>query len=131
MERQAVRRIGIWIGALAVVFPVVALLAGSRTQTIVGIAVGGLLAALNFIAIERIASKVVRGSVRTQAILMGLLVLKMSALMVLVYFLVRKVGVDAVGFVIGLTTLVVGVLFEALRMAVRGEPRATSEATDG
>jgi len=117
-EQRVVRRVSLTIVVLAALAPVVALLTGASGHTIVGIVLGGLLSAGNFLAIERISARVVRGTVRTQTLLMGLLVLKMSALMVLVYLLVRTFGVDAIGFVIGLSTLVLGLGLEGLRSAV-------------
>jgi hypothetical protein len=120
-EQRSVRRIARNIALLAVVAPVVAALLGSSGRMIAGVAVGALLAAGNFLAIERISAKVVHGSVRTQGILMGLLVLKMSALMVVVYVIIRTFGIDAIGFVIGLSTMVAGILVEGLRTGLATE----------
>lgn len=120
-EQRAVRRIARNIVVLAVVAPILAAVLGAPARMIGGIALGALLAAGNFLAIERVSAKVVRGSVRTQSILMGLLVLKMSVLMVLVYLLIRTFGIDAIGFVIGLSTMVAGILIEGIRSILTEE----------
>lgn len=118
-EQRTVRRVSVQIAMLALLAPIVAAALGAPRRMILGIVLGGLLAAANFLAIERISARVVRGTVRTQSILMALLVLKMTAVMVLVYVLLRTFGVDAVGFVIGLSTLVVGLGIEGLRSSLR------------
>lgn len=115
LEQRAVRRIARNIAILAIVAPLVAALAGAPGRVLLGVALGALLAAGNFLAIERISARVVRGSVRTQSLLMGLLVVKMSAVMVLVYLVIRTFGVNAIGFVIGLSTMVLGLMAEGLR----------------
>ena len=115
LEQRAVRRIARNIAILAVVAPLVAALAGAPGRVLLGVLLGALLAAGNFLAIERISARVVRGSVRTQSLLMGLLVVKMSAVMVLVYLVIRTFGVNAIGFVIGLSTMVLGLMAEGLR----------------
>lgn len=125
-EQRVVRRVALQIVALAVIAPVLAALAGAPSRVTLGIVVGGLLSAANFVVIERISAKVVRGTVRTQSILMGLLVLKMSVLMVAVYLLVRTFGIDAVGFVIGLSTLVLGLAIEGFRTVLRPGARESA-----
>lgn len=106
------------LGGLA---PLVALAFGAPSRIVVGVAVGALVAAGNFVAIERISSWVVRGSVRAASLLMALLVVKMTVAMVVVCLIVRAFGVNAIGFVIGLSTLVVGLLVEGLRSSLARE----------
>jgi hypothetical protein len=116
-EQRAVRRIARNILVLGALAPLVAYVAGAPTRILVGIAIGALVAAANFLAFEKIAGWVVRGSVRVGSLLMALLVVKMTAAMAAVFIIVRAFGVDALGFVVGLSTLVVGLFAEALQSA--------------
>ena len=120
-EHGAVRRITRNIMLLGGLAPLAALLAGASRHLVVGVAIGALVAAGNFMAIERISSWVVRGSVRAASLLMALLVVKMTVAMVVVFLVVRAFGVDAIGFVIGLSTLVVGLVVEAVRSTLARE----------
>lgn len=120
-ERRSVRRIARNIMLLGGLAPLVALVAGAPARLVVGVAVGSLVAAANFFAFERISAWVVRGSVRAGSLLMALLVVKMSAAMLVVVLILRTFGVDAIGFVIGLSTLVVGLLFEGVSSSLAKE----------
>jgi hypothetical protein len=120
-EQRAVRRIARNIMLLGGLAPLLALLVGAPAGLLVGVAVGSLVAAANFLAFERISVWVVRGSVRAGGLLMALLVVKMTVAMVVVFLIIRAFGVDAIGFVIGLSTLVVGLLVEAVRSTLAKE----------
>ena len=119
-ELHLMRRVALLILALAALAPIGATLVGAPGRATLVVAVGGLLSAVNFLAIERISARVVRVAARTQILLMILLVFKMSALMCLVYLLVRALGVDPIGFVIGLSTMVLALVIESVRSAFRG-----------
>ncbi|MBK6846035.1 MAG: ATP synthase subunit I [Proteobacteria bacterium] len=103
------------------------LLTLQRAPLALGLAVGGLLGVLNFWALRRLLAALV-ASARPwqQAALAGVMVLKLSAVGVALWVVLRLVRVDAVGFLGGVSVVVLAILIEGLRLALRGDAVALS-----
>jgi len=88
---------------------------------------GAVIALINWYAYRWIIKKVMTGSLRQQSILMLLLVVKMGALMGLIYYLISRHWVDAVGFVVGISALVAGLMVSSVRYLISVEPLLENE----
>lgn len=96
-----------------------------RVAPALGVAAGGLLGVLNLWALRRLlAALVASGRPWQQAGLAGLMVLKLSAVGLVLWVLIRRVQVDALGFLGGVSLVVLAILIEGLRLALRGDATA-------
>ena len=88
-----------------------------RFRMLPGVAVGAAIAYGNFFLIRKILEKAFSGggSIRKGFILQY--VLKFLALVAVVYLVVRSGWFDALGFLLGLSCLFLGILFEGLARA--------------
>lgn len=93
----------------------------------VSAAAGAIVAVVNWYLYRWIIDRVMRGNLRQQSVLMLLLVAKMGALMALIYFLISRHWVDAVGFVIGISALVAGLFIGSVRYLTSGAPLLENE----
>jgi hypothetical protein len=73
-------------------------------------AVGAVIALGNFHIYRWVVSRITGGNLRKQSALSLLLAAKMIALMGLIYLLVARHWVDPLGFLVGLSALVLGLL---------------------
>lgn len=118
-ETPLVDRIAIWIAVFGVVLTAGAYLFGGwhfGLSALVGAGVGFA----NWIALRWIGMRLVRGAAgdgKRKPLFSLLLVLKMGAVLALVAFLLMTGIVDAVGFVIGMGALVLGVAVGGLQLA--------------
>jgi hypothetical protein len=86
-----------------------------RRDVLLGTAVGASLSALNFHVIRRVTAWVLASrSPRKLGLLMSLLVLKMAALIALVYLVVRHAPIHAPAFALGLSTFLLSILLAGL-----------------
>jgi hypothetical protein len=90
-------------------------------------AIGAVLAIANWHLYRWIVGRVTRGSVRQQSALMLLLVVKMGALMALVYFLISRHFVEPIGFMIGISALAVGMVAGSVHYLVSGDQSLENE----
>ena len=116
MDTRTLNRISMVVVACAAALPVVAWMAFGL-KSFVGAEVGAVEAVANWFSLRYILVKVQNGTARTQTKLMTLLVLKMFALFAIVGVLVATSAVDAKGFAMGVSTLVLGVLLGSLGTA--------------
>jgi peptidoglycan biosynthesis protein MviN/MurJ (putative lipid II flippase) len=93
----------------------------------VSAAAGAIVAVANWYVYRWIIDRVIRGNVRQQSALMLLLVGKMGALMALIYLLISRHWVDAVGFVIGISALVAGLFIGSVRYLTNSGPLLENE----
>ena len=120
MDSHILNRITIYIAAFGALLSAFAfLVAGPVTG--VGAVVGASIALLNWLALRWVISRVRRGSTRTRTGLMILLVLKMAALIALSWALITRWDVDALGFAIGTSSLVAGLLLGSARAGAADE----------
>ena len=116
-----------YVAAAAAALVAFAFLLGGRT-TAVGAAAGGLVAVLDAWVLVWLVVRVVDGAsfVRRSfaAILLGT---KLFALLGVCWVLLDRVGVDPLGFSLGLGALVVGMLIGGLELSAK-EARAASDA---
>ena len=85
-----------------------------------GLILGGAVAILNFRWLWRIAEKVLFEQKRFYGIQA---LVKFTLLAVVVFMILRYVAVSPVAFIVGLSTLVAGIIFEAFRELVPRERR--------
>jgi hypothetical protein len=93
----------------------------------VSAAVGAFLAIFNWYLYRWIIGRVMRGNVRQQSVLMLILVVKMGALMALIYYIISRQWVDPVGFLIGISALVAGLMVSSVRHLTSGGPFLENE----
>lgn len=91
-------------------------------------AFGTSIAVLNLYIFGWIADRVVCGSVRKRTGLMFLLIAKMAALMAFIYYIISRHWVEPIGFMIGISALVIGMIAGSIHYLYRGEQSAGSES---
>ena len=74
------------------------------------VAAGSAVALGNWFLLRFILARVIAGSMRSKAMFSGLVVVKMAALMILVFVLLHSHWVQPLPFTIGVSTLIVGSL---------------------
>jgi len=74
------------------------------------VAAGSAVALGNWFLLRFILARVIAGSMRNKAMFSGLVVVKMAALMILVFVLLHSHWVQPLPFTIGVSTLIVGSL---------------------
>lgn len=84
---------------------------------VLGAFVGAVVANLNWLAIRWLTTSVARGDIRRKNKLMVLLGFKTVAVLGMCWLLLTRLGLDARGFVIGITALVVGVVIGPLTLS--------------
>jgi hypothetical protein len=125
MNRPAVK-IGVLIGALGAICSLATLLVAGPFPGL-SAAIGAVIALINYILFGWVTSRVTNGSLRRRAGLMLLLVAKMGALMVLIYYLITRHLVQPLAFMVGVSALVVGVVFGSLVFINSGSQTAGRE----
>ena len=95
-----------------------ALLAGiaiaGRTRMLAGAAVGGVIAWGNFVLIRKILEKAFSGGGTVGKGFIVQYVLKFLGLVAVVYGVIRSGWFDAAGFLVGLSSLFLGILLEGI-----------------
>ncbi|MBI5967312.1 MAG: ATP synthase subunit I [Deltaproteobacteria bacterium] len=83
-----------------------------------GLILGGAVAILNFHWLWRIMEKVFFD----RKLLHSLQALiKFIALVLMIFLILRFAGVDAIAFIVGISTLLLGILYEVIRGSLRAE----------
>lgn len=121
-NRITISIVGLGILLAAVTYGVAGIYSGGSA------AVGAIIAVANFYLFGWIADQVVKGSVRKRTGLMFLLVVKMGALMALIYFLISRHWIEPIGFMVGISALVIGVIVGSIHYLYRGDNSAGSES---
>ncbi|MBK8170026.1 MAG: hypothetical protein IPK60_06745 [Sandaracinaceae bacterium] len=116
MDNRSLNRISLVVIACAAALPVVAWVA-LGLSVFIGAEVGAVLSVANWFSLRYIIKKVQTGTTRTQTGLMMLLIGKMFALLAIVGVLLINKMVNATGFAIGVSSLVLGVLLGSLGAA--------------
>ena len=97
-------------------------------SVLLGVALGGGLAALNFFALRRIMAGIFRaGTGQRQAAMAVLLTLKFGVLAGCIYLIVKYVPADPVALLAGISVVVLSIFFEGAR-AMLGGAAAQSES---
>lgn len=120
VERTALGLVG--VATLA------SLLVGDRA-VVLGIGVGGGMAAVNFMALRRILGSIFRSAgsnPQKQAVMAVLLMLKFGVLAASLYLVLRYVPLSALAFLVGVSLVVLAIFAEGLVSMLRG-PAAQSE----
>ena len=88
-----------------------------------GLILGGGVAILNFRWLWRILEKVLFEQKKFYAIQA---LIKFTLLAVAVFFILRYIAVNPIAFIVGVSTLVVGILFEAFRESLPPERKGNT-----
>lgn len=120
MDRAALDRTTVAVGAIGVISSLVALVVAGVWVGF-STAAGAALALGNFYIYRWVAGRITGGNIRRQSALSLLLVAKMGALMGLVYLLIARHWVDPLGFIVGLSALVLGLLAGSILYLNRGQ----------
>jgi hypothetical protein len=111
---------------LVAIATLMSLLLSDRT-IFLGVGLGGVLAALNFVALRRLLQGILQGhNARKQAILAFLLTLKFGAIAALIYLIVRFIPVNPIALIGGISVVVLAIFVEGFRTVLSGA-EATSE----
>ncbi|HKP61438.1 MAG TPA: ATP synthase subunit I [Polyangiales bacterium] len=106
-------RMTVWVAGFGAATSLAALaLAGVHAG--LSVATGAALALGNFMLLRVIVQKIVVGDMHQKGPVVGLLFLKMGALMGLVYLVIARHWVEPVPFMVGLSTLVAGLIANML-----------------
>lgn len=129
MEKQTIERITKWVLGLALPLVIVAFAVGG-IDTAIGAIAGAALSVINVLALRWFVTRILAAGDRARAVLMLLLVVKMSAILGLAAFLLSVV--DALGFTIGFAAFVGGVLIGALhaQLTQTGDEDLSSAAVE-
>jgi hypothetical protein len=105
---------------LAVLAAGASLLCKSWSVTL-SVALGGVLATLNFFALRRILQGIFTGkSPRKQVLLGVLLTLKFSVIAAGIYLIMKWLPVNAIALIAGLSVVVLSIFVEGFRTVLRG-----------
>lgn len=119
MTQSPIDRITLYVAIAGALLALAAFLLGGMV-TGVGALVGGAVAVVNFIALRWLVGRLVSQSAEphpaSKGGMMMLLVVKLGVIGAICWFLIVEVGVDAVGFAIGLGALLLGITMGSGRM---------------
>ena len=125
--RATFRRITVHVAAASGLLAAVALVVGGVASGLSAL-VGGGLAVANWLAMRWVGARLLVANERGRALLARLLAAKMAALLGVAALILSTGVVDATGFTVGLSGLVLGVLSGAFRTALGAEPGVTDGA---
>ena len=112
-SKSAAVRMTVWVAGFGAATSLAALLlAGVHAG--LSVATGAALALGNFMLLRVIVQKIVVGDMQQKGPVVLLLFLKMGALMGLVYWLIARQWVAPIPFIVGLSTLVAGLIANML-----------------
>ncbi len=119
MTQASADRITLFVAALGLCTTLIAFFAfGAEAATSTG--VGATLGFANLLALRRLVGRITEGGLAGKGLVVVLLFAKMGALMGLVFLVIARKWVEPIPFVVGLSTLVVGLITAALFVA--GKP---------
>jgi hypothetical protein len=125
MGPKEIKRIERWNGLLAGIVILLAV-AFFSAQIALGVAVGAILAVVNFWSMRLLVAASLRRQGGRRAALQLLLVVKMGVLFFLVFLAIRYVPLHPVGLAIGLSIFLISIAVESLRF----KPEPGSDATE-
>ena len=128
MNDQTVQRVE-RISLVMIVMATLASLVAWQRPVFLGVGLGGLLAAVNFHALRRILQGLFHSEGNhsgKQAALAVMLTVKFGLLAASIFLVVRYLPVEPLAFLAGMSTVVVAILVEGIRVVLRGA-EATSE----
>lgn len=94
----------------------------------IGTVVGGMVALLNWAVLRWTMTRIMDAGVTARAGLSMLLTLKMGALAVLAFIIIRRLEIDALGFMLGFGALVFGILTASILYSAPVTPAAQMPA---
>ena len=131
MERGFVaktfRRITLWVVASSVALTVLTFVAFGADRGF-GAAIGGLVAVINWLGMRWVGGRLLKASDKGKAIWGTLLAVKMGAILGVVWAILSTGHVDAMGFAIGMSGLVLGILAGAFHLAAAGDLPTAEES---
>lgn len=110
LSRRIFLAAGLILGGIALA----AAAGAANVSMLPGAACGAAIACGNFLLIRRILEKAFSGGGAVSKAFVVQYVLKFLGLIAVIYLVVRYGGFDILGFLLGLSSLFLGVLFEAL-----------------
>jgi amino acid transporter len=98
------------------------------TPVLIGVAVGAVLAVVNFWGVRRLVQASLRTDGPRRAALQLLLIGKMGVLFLLVFLAIRFLPLHPVGLAVGMSVFLISIAVESARFALSG---GSPEAHDG
>jgi len=127
LDSNTMRRItGYVVGASALL--VLAALALGGMHMAIGALAGGLFSVLNWSAMRWVGTRILVANDKGRLIWGSLLVLKMSLSLLVVWLILSTGAFDPIGFVIGLSGLVLGILAGTFHTALTAPAPSAEEA---
>ncbi len=117
------------IALILVVSATLASLASWDRAVFLGVTLGGVLAVANFYSLRRILQGLFNSNGNTssqrQAVLSVLLTVKFGFLAACIFMVVHYLPVAPLAFLVGMSTVVLAILFEGVRVVLRGAEAAS------
>lgn len=129
-ERHTLRRITWFVLGASVLLTAIAFALGGLERG-VGAGIGGAVAVLNWWGMRWIGERLLRANDKGRLVWGSLLAIKMAAVLGVVWAILATGLVDPLGFGIGMSALVVGILVGALHLAWSGAADTADEAPLG
>ena len=85
-----------------------------------GVLAGGLLACINFVALQKVVVKITADTAQSKAIPAAVALLKFILLAVAIYVALSSKYIDPIGFVVGLSSVVITLVVMPLARSVCG-----------
>ena len=85
-----------------------------------GVLAGGLLACINFVALQKVVVKITADTAQSKAIPAAVALLKFILLAVAIYVALSSKYIDPIGFVVGLSSVVITLVIMPLGRSVCG-----------
>jgi hypothetical protein len=130
MGPSEMKRIERWNVLLAGIIILAAVVFGSG-QIALGVAVGAILAVVNFWSMRLLVAASLRRQGGKRAALQLLLIAKMGILLFLVFLAIRYLPLHPVGLAVGLSIFLISIAVESLRFQARDPSEGSTEAHDG
>jgi hypothetical protein len=124
------KRIERWNGILAAFLILAAVVFASGPMAL-GIAVGAILAVVNFTGIRLLVGVSLRRQGVQRAALQLALIAKMGVIFFLVFLAMRYLPISPVGLAIGLSIFLFSIAVESIRHMLSGSSTDANEAPDG
>lgn len=123
VETQTLKRITTYVAGASAVLTAVAFALGGAWMGF-GAAVGGAVAVGNWLGMRWIGERLLRANDQGRMVWGTILALKMGAILGVVWMILATGWVDPMGFAIGLSGFVLGILGGSFHLAASGTPAA-------
>jgi ATP synthase I subunit len=127
METKLLRTVERWNLILGIALTILSLLT-FRTRIVLGIATGAAVACVNFAILRRLVEKIV--AARSKGLLIAIVLVKMVALLVTVWLVLKFLPVNVIAFTVGLSIFLVSFVIATVKVSVAQAAEDTKRHED-